>query len=227
MLLLFPLSPRAESDGEITFTCPIDGKKHTINTVVSGYQAGTFLDMKPYGAISAPWPINRCPDDGFPVYKERFSEDEIGKLKIFVKTKEYNELISKETSYYTVAQIQRLLEAPHKDISYSLLKSTWQVEKKPILYKKYAQEAINQFNSFINSCDAKCSRKDIVQAHIIVGELYRRLRSFDLAKERFLFVEKFPEIKGNVFENIVQQELDLISINNSEPQRVKKNRVAK
>src|SRR5262249_2994831 len=91
--------------GETEVTCPIDGKRFTTKVVNSYSMFGRWLDMKPMGALVVPLPLPVCPENGFVIFKQTFSDDEMEKLKLIVLTDEYRSLRRENTDYFMIAYL--------------------------------------------------------------------------------------------------------------------------
>ena len=58
----------------IEVECPLGGSNAKGWVILGSYHSGVGLDGKQYGAHVQPNPPPECPDNGFLVYKENFSE---------------------------------------------------------------------------------------------------------------------------------------------------------
>ena len=115
---------RATRLGEIEILCPIDGKRFKALTAFSGFQFGAGLDLMPLGPTPAPWPLAKCPGNGFVIYKEKFSPKETDRLKTIVRSAEYRALTKVHTTYFLAAQLQSTMGEPAYIIANTLLRAT-------------------------------------------------------------------------------------------------------
>ena len=143
-LLLSSLASQASTTAEVTVKCPIGEESFTTIQAISGTQYGTNLDQKPFGAIIAPWPIAKCPDNGFVIYKKDFSEDELTRLKMYVLSQEYQAWQKVESNYYLAAILMSHMNESLDSIAYVFLKSTWEVESDS-RYQRYAEQTLMAF----------------------------------------------------------------------------------
>ena len=125
---------------EVDVTCPIDGQVFKTREAKSGTKLGNYLDMKPYGPMPAPWPIARCPGNGFVIYRPVFSSEELQRFRAYVATDEYRALLRPHSNYYLAARLQIHNGEPPRQVAYTLLKASWEAEGTE-LYPRYAREA--------------------------------------------------------------------------------------
>jgi len=203
----------ASTVADIDVTCPIGGKHFKTLLAMSGTQFGQNLDLRPFGAIISPWPIPKCPENGFVMYKKTFSQDEIKRLNIFVLSDAYQSLQKTETNYYLAATLMKYLGEPKKNIAYALLEATWETENDP-KYAKYAGEALGAFESLADPSSGATS-EDISFYQILAGEMERRLGRFDAAKHRFETLLTRADVPGTVLEQIARQEMALVALKDS------------
>src|SRR5262245_40847526 len=101
--------------------CPINGKPFSSSAAPHDPSRGRELDMKPVAAYRTPWPLPRCPENGFVVYKnESFSEAELAKLRPFVASEQYQSMTKAHTVYYLAAMLRREAGEPTYDVAWSL-----------------------------------------------------------------------------------------------------------
>lgn len=124
-------------------TCPVDGQKFMWTTTASYSTWGAELDAKPIGSWTFPMTIPQCPENGFPVYKEVFSDEEQAAIRALVLTPEYA-AVKDEASYYVLRFVMEKLEEPEAmAVAWMLMQSTWQVrETDPDRYGRYAAETV-------------------------------------------------------------------------------------
>ena len=130
LLLTLPMICNALVLKEVTMTCLIGGETFTFERAMSGTQYGMHLDMKPYGPIASPWPIPKCPSNGFVMYKENFSDQEIVSLARYVASDEYKALKDRHTNYYLAASLQQHMGESELLIARTLLQATWEARSR-------------------------------------------------------------------------------------------------
>lgn len=248
VLSLVSHTARASIIKEVSFTCPIGGETFSSLAQLSGYQKGSFLDFKPYGMLSAPNPLPRCPSNGLVMYKHKFTQEELGRLEEYVLSEEYQDLRKTHTNYYLVSRLKKYLGVPQNEIAFTLLQATW--EAKPgEQYRQYASEALEIYKSMLQSrypdgprrfaapkanpwripraavpgiqtIEAPDENTLWLKYQLVAGELERRLERFEEAKARFTELAKLTEIVKGAERSIVELQMQLIRDKNSKPEKI-------
>jgi len=209
---------------EEELVCPIDGEKFKATLAASGTSFGSFLDLKPFGPIAAPWPLAKCPSSGFVMYKEKFSDAEIAQLREYVLSEKYIELKSSNTNYYLAARLRAHLGEKPSQLTDTLLQSTWEAEHGP-QYKQYASEALDAYKQAL--VEEPANSKRWITNQFIAGELERRLERFEDAKRRFLMLAKREEVKSGILADILELQLQLVEAKDNQPQMIPQKKDAK
>lgn len=200
---------QAHTSYESELVCPIGGEKFNAMLAGSGTSFGKFLDFKPYGPIAAPWPLAKCPSNGFVMFQNKFSEPELERLDTFVASAAYQKMKNTHTNYYLAAVLQRQIDAPPSRLAYTLLQATW--EASGSLYTAYATEALQAFMALLGA--ESPNSKLWVSYQLIAGELERRLKKFDAAAERFSKLQDNSDLDPFV-KGIIELQRQLISERN-------------
>ncbi len=111
-----------------TFKCPIGGEEFQSLVVRSGYQQGQRLDLRPYGMIVSPIPLPQCSGNGFVMYKDEFSDEELEKLKPIVASKDYQAIRKIHRTYYLAAFLEEKMGTSDSTLAAYYLRASWQVE---------------------------------------------------------------------------------------------------
>lgn len=227
LLVFFLISSQAASstfrNGEKI--CPIDGTKFKTRMAASGTQFGKRLDLKPTGAIAAPWPLAVCPSDKFVFYKAKYSAEEIKSLKKLINSNEYKKLSQNNSSYYLLAKIYEHQKRKSIDIAFSYLKASWQVDPSSTKYKLYSSSALKYFNQVI-----KNNKKTDTQwqtAQLVAGALERRLGLFEKANKRFANLKQHKDIYSGYVKSIINLQLELIEKKDNKPRNLPKAKAKK
>lgn len=214
-IFVMPTVAGAMTFSEVEVTCPLGGEVFTATLARSGTKFGTFLDFRPYGPIASPTPLAKCPANGFVVYKEKFTDDELRQLTPYVESEDYQSLQEKQTNYYLAAKLQSFLkETSKQQIARTLLQATWEVESRE-QYLSYANEALATFKLALKEDYAK--KNEWLTDQLIAGELERRLGQFAEAKKRFLMLSDREKVGSGTVHNMIQLQLQLIEAKDSEP----------
>lgn len=121
----------AHTFDEEEFTCPLCGTKFKAIVDCSGTVLDRRLDLKPLGAIAAPWRKPVCPACHFVLYSEQEKPaEDIGKLRKIVGSEEYKKLVREgHTSYFLWGAIREKTGADHFDTGWTFLQASWQVAR--------------------------------------------------------------------------------------------------
>ncbi len=212
---LLSIAAQAHTSYEADLVCPIGGEKFKTVLAGSGTSFGKFLDLKPYGPIAAPWPIAKCPSNGFIMFQDKFSDAELSRLETFVASAQYQGMKNTHTNYYLAASLQRQIDAPLSRLAFTLLQATW--EAPGGLYTAYAEEALEAYVALLKT--EPPDSKSWVTYQLIAGELERRLEKFEAATSRFSALNENTNLEPFV-KGIVEFQLQLISEHNSSSQRI-------
>ena len=172
----------------IEVECPLGGSNAKGWVILGSYHSGVGLDGKQYGAHVQPNPPPECPDNGFLVYKENFSESELIQLRKYIFSEEYQS-IWKNTApaFYRLAKIYEYEGKPLVDYYYHYLIATWESSVKK--YHYYALEAIEAFKKTIDTMQSDLSSEtQFVEVHYLLAELYRRVGDFENARKELEWV---------------------------------------
>lgn len=213
LLVASPLS-MASIVMDVEITCPIGGERFEATVAMSGTQFGQNLDRRPFGPTVSPWPISKCPSNGFVIYKNDFTASEIDQLMPYVNSVTYQTLQKHESDYYLAARLMQHLGAPKSAIADALLKATWEAEQDN-RYERYANEALTVFEALLADLPHEFSPEQAASYQQIAGELERRLGLFDKAIRRFKALIDAPGVKGSELEKVVCQEIALTEAKDS------------
>lgn len=224
VLLIFTgvAAATAATDQEVDVICPIDGTSFKFKPDISGAQTGIQLDLKPTGFLIAPRAIPVCPNNHFVVFKKQFTDAEKESLKKFVLSKEYQDLVQDNPSYFLLARIYEHLGEPEWGIAYAYLEASWQVEDKPEKQKQYFEMTLQHLNTYL-SAERKEGDRTWETAILLAGELERRLGRFEEAKARFLKLSKSPVFQQGLYSRIIKYQNELISGKDTGPHDLPKN----
>ena len=200
ILLFLPLAAAAEkrTETKIIFTCPLDGKEITVTRTSSNRQFNTMLDGQPYGVLVAPIPVAKCPDDGFVVYDNSFSEKEIAVLKPFVLSQDYKKFKDSQTDYWLIYKMKEKLNAPIEEQIAAAQMATWEAYNAVNWeqYFTYAGETIRLIGKIEKPSD---------ELLFLKGELYRRTGDYDNASQIFEDLQKRVRNDSRMSRMIAQQ----------------------
>ncbi len=206
----------AHTGGNVEMTCPYDGTKFTYYAQHSGTQFGRQLDLKPIGPIMSPWPIASCPTNGFVFLQEKYSDEELERLRPLIFSPEFQAL-KEETPYYRASWIMEHTGKSHADVSWMLLKATWEAsENATERYKRYAGQLAKRLPEDI----AAASGESKLTLQMLYAEMLRRLGQFDEAAEFLNKIEVPNDLQAKVGPLVAYQK-ELASRHDGAPHAMK------
>lgn len=216
LLILWPQTGYGLIFREIEISCPLCETTFKTSRAVSGTVWGRRLDLKPLGPIASPWPIPVCPNCRFVNYKDKFDNEEVERLKLFVKSQEYQNLAKNHSSYFLLAKIYEFTGMDHLTLAHTYLQASWQVEADhQEKCTQYLEKSLRNFEKFLLTYDKKDDRW--VNAELLCGEIERRLGYFEKAKNRFDRLESLQEFRKDILRRIIFTQIYLIGIEDSRP----------
>ena len=205
-VLLIPMTATALTFQEVELECPIGGEKFKTNLAASGSIFGTYLDFRPFGAIATPFPLARCPGNGFVMFKESFTPDELKTLEAFVASPAYQGL-RPETNYYLASRLLAVLDAPPQQIAQALVRASWEATDAD-KERRYREEALSEFDKLTRD---ESRLEKWIYDQLLAGELERRLGQFDRAAARFNAILEAPNTPTKIQARIARFQLSLIA----------------
>ncbi len=176
---------------KVEHVCPIGGERFSAEEMGSGTAFGHFLDGRLHGAIQSPWPLVSCPGNGFVIYKDDYSADEIKRLTAVVESDDYQRMRGHETSYWMLARLFEAVDAPLRDRAGVLQRATWQAS--PGQYPRYVQAASAAVAQQCPDARAAADQDEAwLYCQMLLGEWERRLSRFDAARTRFERLQPLP-----------------------------------
>ncbi len=141
-LLAFTVDASATTYSEEKFECPIGGEKFKSKVVVSNITFGQRPDGKPYSPLPV-YPIVECPDNGFLLFDEEFTDEELARLAIAIASPEFLAMRRADTPYYRAAWLQRQIDRnPILQLN-TLLRATWETDDNWDRKVRYQVEFVN------------------------------------------------------------------------------------
>lgn len=213
--LTFTHNAHASMVEEGILTCPVGGENFHGYIFISYRMRNRHLDGKPQSWKHAPY-IAACPSNGFVIYRNDFSSNEIERLTSLVNSAEYQNLRKIHTDYYLAAVLAKFIHEKKFRIANFLMYATWEAGS-PEQYQAYADEALAAFKDMLATTDYTGdqynyhNKKQWIKDMLIAGELARRLSRFDEAEQIITTLlnnkEKILELHQ---QDIANLELELI-----------------
>lgn len=127
---------------EQKFDCPIGGKKFRAKVVASNITFGQRPDGKPYSPLPV-YPIVECPDNGFLLFDEEFSDEELAVLAEAVASSEFQQMRLSDTQHFRAAWLQKKAGRDAVSQISSLLQASWETDHDQARKERYQAEFIN------------------------------------------------------------------------------------
>ncbi len=205
------------------FLCPICGTRWEQRIETSGHSLGLRLDLRQLGDVVDPPTLPQCPKCRFPLFSDRLNAQAndpakakaFKRLRSFVTGGDFQMLAAKNPSYFTLAQVQQLLEAPHRHIALSYLRASWQVEDREALSKRLLEKSREHFVKALDGMGA--DDRQFGDLALLCGEVERRLGKWEEAETRFRGLEESAALKGTPRAAIPGMQLRLIEARDSAP----------
>jgi len=201
---------------EIEISCPLCETKFKTSQAISGTVWGSRLDFRLLGPIASPWPIPVCPNCRFVIFKDKFDNEKVEQLKLYVRSQEYQNLAKNHSSYFLLAKIYEFTGVDHLTLAHTYLNASWQVEadnhEKCL---KFLEMSLKNFKKYLLTNDKRDDRW--INAELLCGEIERRLGHFKEAKSRFDRLESLQEFRKDSLRRIIFTQIYLIGIEDSRP----------
>ncbi len=164
--------------------CPIGGESFKALFLGTHSTFGLHLDWEPVSYMRFPVPIPVCPSNGFVVTKDKYSNEELEKLKKVIESKAYKDIyVQKHATFYLYAKLKELGGEPDGDSWWLYLNATWEADncKDKDRYRQYALETIAAAGR--RRAKLKDSEELYWTLKLITAEMHRRIGDFKTAQE--------------------------------------------
>jgi hypothetical protein len=208
---------------EQAFLCPICGTRWEQRIESSGRSLGLRLDLRQIGDVVDPPTLPQCPKCRFPLFSDRLhaqandpaKAQAFKRLRSFVTGGDFQMLAAKNPSYFTLAQVQQHLEAPHRHIALSYLRASWQVEDRETACRRLLEKALTHYMAALDGMEADAPPYGDLA--LLCGEVERRLGKWEDAENRFRVLEASGRLKGTPQAAIPAMQFRLIERRDSAP----------
>lgn len=193
---LFGSSAQATTFGEMEYTCPIGGEKFTTSMMMSTTIMGRRLDYKPI-PLQSIGPLAKCPN-GFVLYQETFTPEEIAKLTPIVESAEYQAMAKSDTSHFLATYLMRRMGATQPEIAWRQLTAMWECEDTGCAHRaRYLDEAAKAFGEV--EPHLKADSEEWASGVYLTAELQRQRGAFEDASAG---LKRLREAKLTPFEGL-------------------------
>lgn len=173
---------------EEEFVCPIGGEEFKARVVVSNSSFGQRPDGKLYSPLPV-YPVVECPQNGFLLFDENFTEEELQILEEAIATTEFQAMRETDTQHYRVWWLKNKVQRDEVSQLSSLLRAGWETDHDYDRKVKYQ----SQFANLALSMD-RTDENAAVWFHynLRAVNILRELGYFDEGLKRLEFLMK-PE----------------------------------
>ncbi|MFP4004680.1 MAG: hypothetical protein ACLFV8_12950 [Alphaproteobacteria bacterium] len=164
------------------FTCPIGGGKFKSLVLGTHSTYGRHLDWKPVSYMDLAAPVPVCPSNGFVMFKDEFSDEELSRYKTVIEGEKYSRIFRENhPSYYLLARLRELAGDKNENRWFQMVVATWEADAcGSEKYAFYADEAIEAAKARLKSVEKFGDEYWVL--NIIIPNLYRRTGRFDEAQ---------------------------------------------
>ena len=192
----------AADDTEEDFICPVDGIAFTQKLPAAGTAQGYMLDMQPFGDVKAPAPMPACPRNGFVIYKDTFSAQEIEKIIPLLDTPAYKQAPTPYRAYLMMQKVGEPLESQLR----KLQEASWNGPD------SYREQALRLLGPIL--AQDKLTDKARLHHLLFKAELERRLGRFAQAQQTLQNAESLKPGSLKFYSGIIQCQRTLMQQNN-------------
>ena len=217
---------------EQEFLCPICGTHWEQRIETSGHSRGLRLDLRQLGDVVEPPTLPQCAKCRFPLFSEQLLAQAgdpakaraFKRLRSFVLGADFQMLAAKNPSYFALAQVQELLEAPSRNIALSYLRASWQAEDRGPICRRLLEKALGHYVAALAGTSPEDRRRG--EFALLCGEIERRLEKWDDAGKRFRALESSGMLVGTPQARIPALQIKLIARHDSRPHVLEDTEVA-
>lgn len=191
-----------------SFACPLTGKSFDYDIAYYAQADGFMLDMQPYGAQFIYRTLPQCPNSAFVMYKDRFSKQEIRRLRTLVTQAGFYQ----QPQAYRVYRMMRTAGEPLIRQIWALQQATWIGEP------AYKAQLVHLLDGYLAQPGIRPRSRLI---HLLLKvEMQRRLGRFQAAQKTMQAVDMVlvaDEKLRPAIEHIYTCEKQLITQRNAKP----------
>lgn len=188
-LVLSAPGSMATTWAEVTIKCPIGGEKFKTSSMASNSYFGQRPDGRPYSPMPVT-PLFECPGNGFVMYKEKFSKDDIARLAPLVASAEYQAMRQTETQHYRAWWLMEQVGASRLGRITNLMVAGWESEDNAPRKARYQAALVTAVNAFDRD---PASPDDWFWLNLRAANALRELGRFDESAAKLDAIDK-PEL---------------------------------
>jgi hypothetical protein len=163
-------------------TCPYDGTQFT-ETWATVMPYDVFLHGDPVPGLF--WRTASCPTDGFPFFKENFSDEELTRLKPLVLSDEFQAMRKTDAySYRVLWLVERLGPVERAARIGYLFHAIWEARRSHPKFSAYATQLLPLLQQE-RAERLAAGKPEIEREDLYYGDLLRQLGRFEEARSHF------------------------------------------
>lgn len=170
----------------IKVKCPVGGKAFQTRVMASNTIFGQRPDGRSFSPSPIPW-IDECPDNGFVIFEEKFTKEEIKNLTALVMSSEYQALRQNETRHYRAWWLMERLGRDAYSTAIAALIATWGTDEDAVRKARYQ----DQFVAVVVKLNFSEEKRD--------SWFWLRMRAANALRER----GRFPESDALIQETML------------------------
>lgn len=159
-----------------SFTCPVGGERFESPVMASNSTFGQRPDGKPYSPMPVA-PIVECPGNGLLLYQEKFSNEEVRKVKPLIASADYQAMRARETQYYRLWWLRKQMGDTPEDLAFTLLVASWETDGDAPRKARYQQAFVDAVRELGTGTPAR----DRFRLDLRAANALRELGAFDAA----------------------------------------------
>ena len=202
---------------KIRVECPLCADRFTFRFQVQELRSGLRLDFKQFGCTNSPTDLPECPQCGLVLPTtggDDLTADEREALRELMKSDRYR-AARDETTYFRLAIVYETLRRPPEDVAFAYVAASWQVDEELVRCQIYLGRALAWYDNYLARSEPVSPAR--VRAMLLRAEILRRLARFEEAKDYLADLGYHPAMAGQVEQNILQQQRDLVAAKDDEP----------
>ncbi|MBC2776234.1 hypothetical protein [Parasphingopyxis marina] len=184
-IIAFAPKAAATTFFEQAFVCPIGGEEFTAAVVGSNTTFGSRPDGRPYSPLPV-YPITECPGNGFLIFQDEWTDEELAILEAAVETREYQQMRAEETPYYRLWWLAGQVDAPAHILARHLMVASWETDGNIARKTRYQQA----FADAVASLDRTAETGNWFWLSLRAANARRELGQFEAAETEFAAVEQ-------------------------------------
>lgn len=172
--------------------CPLGGERFETLRLGTHSTYGVSLDWEPLSYMRFPIPIPVCPSNGFIVFDEEMTGDEVSRVSSIVESTEYQSYFSqRHATFFLYARLSEMLgeNAENRWWLYRQASSEADLCQSPSRYREYALLTVKEGEARLASLTSHDNEYWVLS--VVIPNMYRRIGDFDAARD---WLERFDQL---------------------------------